>query len=322
MMPRDSQPIPPFRVRSPSFKLACTVLIYHPVNQAPKESELRNSDLRSLSSRRIEERFTLTAKVDLFLISPDPSKSLVQADTAVVIDVLRASTTICAALDQRSLFVKPCLEPEEAIAYRARSQPETILCGGERHAVQIPGFELGNSPREYTREKVAGKGIAFTTTNGTRALNTAMRCPTILIGSFVNLTAAALACANSDHVALVCAGTDGFVTAEDVLAAGAICDSIQRMATEPIKLNDEAQVATMAWQSIALSPHRDSALLKALRSSRGGLNLLALGFDLDIEFAASVDRYAGVPQFDHQQQYLQLRPEPLLPGCTPSVHRD
>ena len=142
---------------------------------------------------------------------------------AVVIDLLRATTTIIAGLAGGARSVLPCGDIETAKRVAAGFPVGSVLLGGERGGVRIEGFDLDNSPLAYTAERVGGKIIVFTTTNGTAALLRSQAADRVLVGSLVNRRAVARAIAADDSsVHVVCAGTDGHVTAEDVLAAGAI----------------------------------------------------------------------------------------------------
>lgn len=216
---------------------------------------------------------------------------------AVVIDVLRATTTIVAALAAGAPSVWPCLSIEQA-RERAAQLGKQALLGGERGGLAIEGFDLGNSPAEYSTDCVAGRPIVLTTTNGTKALLHCQQAREILAGAFVNLSALVAHLAHAERIDMLCAGTDGGITREDVLLAGAIVARLP--ATVAWQLNDEAHLARDAWLSVA---GRDGALrgfrlLEALRASRGGTNLIALGMDRDIQLAAQVDRYALVARFD------------------------
>lgn len=160
---------------------------------------------------------------------PMLSKRDLRGTTCVVFDVLRATSTIVTALHHGAQAIVPVSEIAEALALR-RKQPG-ILLGGERDGVKIRAaqtggidFDLGNSPREYTPERVRGKTIVSTTTNGTRALRACAAAQTILAASFLNLTATARAVQRlrASSIVLVCAGTRENVATEDVLAAGAL----------------------------------------------------------------------------------------------------
>ena len=178
--------------------------------------------------------------------------------------------------------------------------------GGERGGKQIPGFDLGNSPAEYTRDVVAGKTIVFSTTNGTRAMLRCKAASRVWIGSFLNFSAVCREVAGEDRLALVCAGTDGHVTREDTLLAGAIVDDLCRSflrderssPSSPVyELNDQAEIAADAWQN-AVRLLTDRPLGIMLRDSRGGRNLIEIGQEDDIALAAQIDKFDIVPELD------------------------
>lgn len=216
--------------------------------------------------------------------------------TAVLIDILRASTTIVHALAAGARQVVPCGEVEQARQLALPFAPGTVLLGGERHGQRIEGFDLDNSPLKYTSDVLAGKSLIFTTTNGTRALQACQRAERVFVGAFVNRQAIVHAIHQSDRpLHLVCAGTDGKITSEDVLFAGAIAHAVRALQISPPIPDDETQLALALWQSAG----EDGRLIKqVLRDSRGGLNLIELGFDQDIERSASCDLYDIVPQMN------------------------
>jgi 2-phosphosulfolactate phosphatase len=222
-------------------------------------------------------------QIDVFLLP-----ALVQPDelagrTVVVIDVLRATTTIVQALASGAMQVVPCQEIADA-RHLAIELPPPLILGGERGGKQIPGFDLGNSPAEYTRDVVARKTIVFSTTNGTRAM---LRCKAawrVLIGSFLNFSAVCRELAAEERVALVCAGTDGHV-------------ELSRLGTAGYELNDQAEIAADAWQT-AVRVLTDRPLGITLRDSRGGRNLIEIGQEDDIDLAAQIDKFDIVPELD------------------------
>lgn len=216
---------------------------------------------------------------------------------AVVIDVLRASTTIVQALAAGAEAVIPCGEVAEAQDIAANLSAGSCLLGGERRGVKIDRFDLGNSPLEYTPEKVAGRTIVFTTTNGTRALKRCLAAEQIVIGSFANLDAVAKAVDQTGRpIHLVCAGTDGELSAEDVLCAGAFVAALRKpRGGEILTENDANRIAFELYFSRA--HHDDVLLLQAIRESAGGRNLVDLGYDADIQWAARRNRFQIVPEY-------------------------
>lgn len=217
---------------------------------------------------------------------------------AVVIDQFRASTTICGALAAGARGVVPCLTEADAAARRAGS-PGTTLAGGEREGVRIPGFDLDNSPESYTRERVEGKMIAFTTTNGTRAAVLAERAGALVVGCLANVSALARFVGADERVVhVICAGTRTRVTLEDVLAAGAIAEAMERMG-RPVRMadarpdDDSTMIAMELWRSA-----RERGLAGELRRSRGARNLMREGLGADIDVCSVVDAIPVVPVMD------------------------
>jgi 2-phosphosulfolactate phosphatase len=202
-----------------------------------------------------------------------------RATACVVFDVLRATSTFVTALHNGAKAIIPVSEISDALAIKkaegGRRKAEIILLGGERDGVRISAngidFDLGNSPREYTPEKVRGKTIVSTTTNGTRALRACAGAQTVLAASFLNLMATAefLQRKNFENVLLVCAGTGENAALEDVLAAGALCE-IVFTGKAAVKLSDSAEIARRTFA--AAKPN----LAAAIGRSQNGRRLLAI----------------------------------------------
>ena len=228
--------------------------------------------------------------------------------TVVVIDVLRATTTICHALAAGASSVVPCLEIDEARAKADELGRTIVVLGGERRGLKIEGFDLGNAPTEYTPASVGGKTVVFTTTNGTRAMRHAGQAAEILIGAFANLGAVVDVLDLRDEIDLVCAGTGGAITAEDALFAGAVVERLTETVIggtrRPRELNDQARLARDAWRTLEAS---GSSLAVALRDCQGGRNLIAEGFDADIDTAAKIDTFDFVPRLDLSTDRITLR---------------
>jgi 2-phosphosulfolactate phosphatase len=213
---------------------------------------------------------------------------------AVVIDLLRASTTIVHALAHGAECVVPCETVDDALREAAACSPGAAVLGGERGGMRIEGFHLGNSPFEYTPEAVGGKTVVFTTTNGTRALFRCRAARRVLVGAFANLSALVDCLATFDHpVHLVCAGTDGHVTREDALCAGGIAETLR----ERYNFGFADDVARLAVDAYTAADATETTLLTALKDSVGGRNLMVLGHEADIARAAQRDLFALVPEF-------------------------
>jgi 2-phosphosulfolactate phosphatase len=238
--------------------------------------------------------------LDVYFLPALAEPEALRGKTVVVIDVLRATTTIIHALAAGAIEVVPCLEVDEAQRIAAQIGKSAIL-GGERGGKPIPGFDLGNSPAEYTADRVRGKTVVITTTNGTRALLPCKAAARVLIGAFVNFSSVCHELASDDQIALVCAGTDSHVTREDTLFAGAIVDDLSRDPSGgrgmALQLNDQAEIAADAWRT-AVRLMTDRPLGLTLRASRGGRNLIEIGQANDIDLAAQIDKLNVVPQLD------------------------
>ncbi len=232
--------------------------------------------------------------------------------TVVVLDILRASTTITTALVNGAMRVLPCQEVAAAQKLAEQFTREQVLLGGERGGLKITGFDLGNSPAEYPAERVRDKTLVFTTTNGTLAMMRCQQAHQVLIGSFVNLSALCkrlLELPEQQAIHLLCAGTGGQITREDVLGAGAIAMELIAARTESWSLNDQAWLALAAWQQAmqfkqvstvaqdepTLQRQRQ-LLTDALRMTQGGWNLQRLGLASDLPLAAELNRFTVVPE--------------------------
>lgn len=242
----------------------------------------------------------------------DMPPAAVTGGVAVIIDVLRASTTIVTALAEGAAFVLPTAQISAARHFQRDLPPGTLL-GGERGGKPIAGFDLGNSPAEYCRSQVAGRGIVMTTTNGTVALARCQQAREALIGCLVNRTAVAMLAARladeATGVHLVCAGTDGQVTEEDLLGAGAILDAAVSDSVCGVPLLDSAgEHALEAFRRLTTGvTDQVASLVDAFTRAAGGMNLVRIGMAADLSFAATVDRFNLVPQRCTETGRLLLR---------------
>ncbi len=241
----------------------------------------------------------------------------------VVIDVLRATSTMLQAMASGATAIVPCLTIDEARDRAAVLPAASVVLGGERGGRPIEGFDLGNSPAEYTASHVAGKTVVMTTTNGTKALLRCAAADEILIGSFGNLTAvcahltaADLQQTSDSPIQIVCAGTDGRVTHEDVLFAGAVVARLvgdqerQPHSTSSAgwQVDDSAAIARDAWLTLAgqaQGADLEPRLAAAFRRSRGGKNLVEIGMAGDLELASQIDRFSSVPIYRSEAGLIQ-----------------
>ena len=200
---------------------------------------------------------------------------------ALIVDVLRATTTLTVAMGNGAARVLPAATPEEGLALRER-HPEALLCG-ERGGLVLPGYDLGNSPFEYVPERVKGRTLVFASSNGSQALRFAAGRHERVLAAFVNLSAAVERVRGARRVVVVCAGALGRFALEDAACAGAIAVRLRALGAKP--LNPEARLV----ESIA---PRDAGEVRAVvQGSWDGryLRRLGLGYARDVEFCARLD---------------------------------
>jgi 2-phosphosulfolactate phosphatase len=231
--------------------------------------------------------------------------------TAIVIDMLRATSTICYALANGAKAVVPLLEIDETLQLCEQLGREFVVLGGERRGKIIEGFDVGNSPSEYTPERVIGKLMLFTTTNGTRALAHASQAERVLVGAAVNRERIVREVANAPWVDILCAGTDGEVTGEDILAAGAMVEELLKLNSE-WQLNASAIEAQTNWNAVvsrAKESDRELSdeLALALRDTAGGKNLLEIGHGFDLVSCAKLDSLDVLPELNRTTRQITLR---------------
>lgn len=215
---------------------------------------------------------------------------------AVVLDVLRATTVIVHALAAGCEAVIPCLEIEDAYRVAGGLPEGSALLAGERLGLPIEGFDLGNSPDEFTPEVCRGKTLVLTTTNGTRALLACQEAEQVFVAAFPNLGATLQVLHTEERpVHIVCAGTDGFISYEDALLAGAFAQHFKDLGGD--LRNDEAEIVSVLWKKIEEAvwvKSGDRAMEKNpltfyLVRGRGGRRVQELGLKNDIEAAAKIN---------------------------------
>jgi len=227
---------------------------------------------------------------------------------AVTIDVLRATTTIVYALAAGCRDVRPCADVAEARRLAAELPAGKALLGGERDGVRIPGFDLGNSPREYTAKTCAGQILVLTTTNGTRALLRAVEAERVLVAAFVNFSAVCEQLRQDRRpVHILCAGYKGEPAIEDILLAGAMVDCICEQ--EDVRLNDSARLAWDAFEN------HGQLLQGAFEVARGGAHLISLGFADDIAAALETDKFTLVPELYRDPLRLEVGSIGIVKSC-------
>ncbi len=246
----------------------------------------------------------MTVKIDVVL-SPDEverGREEYRIDFAgrlvVVVDVLRATTTITTAFASGAERVIPAEDVQDAFN-RAGKLSDALLCG-ERGGLIVDGFHMGNSPREYTAERVAGRTLIFSTTNGTRALNTTVGANTVLLACFNNLRAVTQRIlglgdgAPDGEVIMLCSGKLGRFCIEDAVCCGALT---AQLASDYLKVGVPMELSESAEVAVKLYGVYGKDILSMLMGSKHGRHLSSLGLAADLEFAAMLDSTQAVPSF-------------------------
>jgi 2-phosphosulfolactate phosphatase len=230
---------------------------------------------------------------------PDTAGRLV-----IIVDVLRASTTVATALGNGAKTVIPLEGPDEVISRSKEFARSQTLLAGEQKMHAITGFDLGNSPQTFTPEVVGGKTILITTTNGTRALLGVQGARDIVIASYVNFTAVLammkVAASSNTDIAIICAGEEGSFTLEDSACAGRYVRAIPKRAA--LAVNDAAAA------SVLIEKKYGDNIAKVFKESTHGQALESAGFGDDLAAAAEVDSYPVVPIWQ-DRQITKLGPE-------------
>ena len=232
-------------------------------------------------------------QIDVALCPSEIGHINLRGNTAVVIDVLRASSTIIAAVENGCARVIPVKDERDAlITAKACSKAQPLLCG-ERNGVKIKGFDLGNSPWEYLSQVVKNRTLILTTTNGTQLFQYASTAARVFIGALVNAQAlASLLLSEKRSLVILCAGKDGRFSLEDCYCAGLICHKIRSMCDNGILLSNAAQMSEMIYNSY------DSKALDMLKFSEHGQYLTSIGFDKDLDACAAIDSSGTVPVWE------------------------
>ena len=237
------------------------------------------------------------------------SQALTPADVAgrvvAVIDVLRASTSIAVALANGARSVIPFDSPEEAVTRRLSLDKSEVRLAGERKMVMIPGFDLGNSPREFTAEAIGGKTVLMVTTNGTGSLTAVQGARDVVVASYVNFSAVLAllrtAARGGTDITIICSGRERQFSLEDAACAGRYARQIaKRLASAD--LNDAARAAQL------IDKKYGDNLKRLFEESTHGRALAEAGFTEDLDICAAEDSYSVVPIYQ-DRQITKLGPE-------------
>jgi len=235
-------------------------------------------------------------RISVHRLPPEFAPETCRGADAVVIDALRATSTIVTALHHGCREVYPVLEVEEALGLKSRFTAGEVLLGGERHGFRITGFDLGNSPLEYTREKVAGKHLILTTTNGTRAMRQTGLAHRTLLLAFLNLEAVAARLQERPlDLHILCSGRNGERSLEDEVCAGMLIDLLtgKAAAAGGWALDEPAR------ETLNLARTHQDDLIAMMHASPHGRFLAEHGFDADLTACAQLNRIPIVPELQN-----------------------
>ncbi len=226
-------------------------------------------------------------KIKTFFRHNDVDSKQLLGKNVVIIDVLRATTVIVTALANGAKDIQTIADFEEA--FKLKENNTELLLAGERNALKINGFDFGNSPLEMTSEKVKGKSLLMSTSNGTQAVRVAQNANSIIAAAFVNMAAVInhLLKLQQDFV-IICSGTNGQFSLDDALAAGLLINRIKKYL--PVELCDNSLICALAIPN-------ETTLKESLKDCYHVNILKDRGFQNDVEYCLSTDIIMEVPQF-------------------------
>ena len=230
------------------------------------------------------------------------SVQLKKDQIAIVIDVLRASTTIITALNNGCEKIVPVAEVNEAFKIYKKNVNDNLLLGGERNEMIVPGFDLSNSPLEYTSEKISEKTIIFTSTNGAQLFDFSRQAVQTIVCGFVNISSVCDYLINANkNIVVLCAGKNSQFGLEDVVCGGMLIKEIIHKFGKISLLNDGALAAKILYEQYA------GNVLEMLHQSSHGKRLLQIGQEEDLKICASINSINIVPVYQEGKISLVLQ---------------
>jgi 2-phosphosulfolactate phosphatase len=228
-------------------------------------------------------------RIDLYLTPSEAERAPLEGRQIVIIDVLRSCTSIAVALSNGAAKVIPVETVEGAARLASTLDAKSRLLCGERDGRKVSGFDLGNSPREYGRERVEGATLVFASTNASPLMAGLLEGREQLLLAYVNVGAVAEAArSRGDDVAIVCAGKNKRFALEDSACAGALIRRLTNAAGK-VAVNDAAEMASEYDRAHGHAPEA------ILRRSEHGRDLVEMGFEEDLPVCANVDSVPVVP---------------------------
>lgn len=229
-------------------------------------------------------------EVHVFFSPGEIKEAIVRGKTVVVIDVLRASTTIITAIANGARGVIPAKSLEDATEMVSKLSMDDVLLCAERDMERVEGCDLGNSPAEYTREQVEGRLLVLSTSNGSRAVVASQSARQVIVGGYVNAGRVVEEIADNDDLVIACAGQHGGFSLEDTACAGFILHRFkEETGRDILPLNDGA------WVALELGKRTPKSPLRMLRRASHSRRLEEAGFGGDLALCADVDAHPVLP---------------------------
>lgn len=244
-------------------------------------------------------------RIDVYFGKEQFTPADVNGRVVAVIDVLRASTSIAVALANGAKAVIPFDSSEDVVTRSKNFERSEVRLAGERRMLAIPGFDFGNSPREFTREAVEGKTVLLTTTNGTGALLAVQGARDVVIASYVNFSAVLsllrAAARGGTDIAIICAGRERQFALEDAACAGRYARAVSRRFSHA-ELNDAAIACGL------IDRRYGDHITRLFADSAHGKALAEAGFEEDLTLCAAIDTYPVIPVYA-DRQITKIGPE-------------
>jgi 2-phosphosulfolactate phosphatase len=230
--------------------------------------------------------------IEIFATYGQANERKIKDRVVVVIDMLRATSTMIAALANGAVKVIPVAEIDEAIAVARTLDPRDTVLAGERGGLPISGFQAGNSPLEFTRSLVRGKSVVITTSNGTAALHKVRNADVVLVAAMLNKSAVARELLRLDKdVCIVCSGTDDSFSADDIYCAGALVHALRELSAAP-SVCDLGMLA----ENFYCSAREDRQLIAQAHHYQ---HLIDIGYQQDVDYCFEEDTVDFVPVYEN-----------------------
>lgn len=229
-------------------------------------------------------------QIELYLTPFPLHRADLEGKAVVVIDVLRASTSICASLNSGARGVIPASGPGEAAELWSKLGPENAILAGERGGIKIDNFQLGNSPGEFTEDTVGDKLVILTTTNGSAVFGRTAKARLVYCAAIVNATTVANSLANeTGTIVIICSGQEGGFSIEDTLCGGMLIDRLADLTGTTPAMNDAASLARLLFRE------NQDKLPQTIAQGEHARYLASIGFARDVELSSQVDALPVLP---------------------------